>query len=45
MRVGSAQPMECLLKDLLPCDFVLTCDGCGAQMKVREVLSGMSAHK
>ncbi|KAL8428063.1 hypothetical protein ACSSS7_007417 [Eimeria intestinalis] len=42
MRVASMEPCECLPKDLLPCDFILTCDCCGASMKAREVLSGES---
>ncbi|KAL8447512.1 hypothetical protein Emed_004300 [Eimeria media] len=40
MRVASMEPCDCLPKDLLPCDFILTCDCCGASMKAREVLSG-----
>ncbi|KAL8452921.1 hypothetical protein Emag_002138 [Eimeria magna] len=43
MRVASMEPCDCLPKDLLPCDFILTCDCCGASMKAREVLSGVSA--
>lgn len=43
MRVATVEPIECLLKDLLPSDFVLACDCCGATMKARDVLSGMSA--
>ncbi|CDJ49377.1 zinc finger (CHY type) protein, putative [Eimeria brunetti] len=41
MRVAVVQPVDCHLKDLLPCDFVLVCDCCGADMKTREVHSGM----
>ncbi|OEH76667.1 zinc finger (chy type) domain-containing protein [Cyclospora cayetanensis] len=44
MRVAVVEPIECLLKDLLPCDFVLACDCCGANMKAREVLSGKAHH-
>ncbi|KAL8270519.1 hypothetical protein Esti_005556 [Eimeria stiedai] len=40
VRVALIEPCECLPKDLLPCDFILTCDCCGASMKAREVLSG-----
>lgn len=41
MRVAVVQPLDCYLKDLLPCDFVLVCDCCGASMKAREVQSGV----
>ncbi|CDI74615.1 zinc finger (CHY type) protein, putative [Eimeria praecox] len=40
MRVAIVQPVDCYLKDLLPCDFILACDCCGANMKAREVQSG-----
>lgn len=41
LRIATVGSDGCLLKDLLPCDFVLTCDSCGANIKAREVLSGM----
>ncbi|KAL8439880.1 hypothetical protein Efla_000852 [Eimeria flavescens] len=40
MRVAAVEPCECMLKDLLPCDFIFTCDCCSASMKGREFLSG-----
>lgn len=42
MRVAVVEEIDCHLKDLMPCDFVLTCDCCGASMKARELQSGMS---
>lgn len=41
MRVAAVHPIDCNLKDLLPCDFVLVCDCCGASMKARGMQSGM----
>nr|PIL97123.1 CHY zinc finger protein [Toxoplasma gondii COUG] len=38
--IAIVETIQCRMRDLLPSDFIVTCDRCTATMKIREVFSG-----
>jgi len=40
--IAIAQPLSCVVRDLLPSDYILTCTNCSASSRMKEVFSGVT---